>query len=451
MTNNKNNTIALFSSHYLFRDPRYHLFAQSYQKAGYKVLCVNLMAPISDKDKQSEFYKNFNCISFYDSNADSTIASNQLSSSSLKKLKSVAINISNSFIKKIKSFLITYCLNMFLYKKILKLNLFIKETFLRPVYIYITHKKLLKIISSSKFKTLINNVDMSHGCEFFFGAFIAYYTNKNFNIPYILDAKEHHRHMVPEFSNWTRGFIKKHEKVLFQNAFIIPCVTKPIIECYQKIYPNMTDKFFYMPNTQKLSIAKNTPNRVNTQKIKLIVLANYLPFVRGIEYIISVWNKLDPNNAELDLYLSNLNSVTQKYLLELAAPSLGKSLFIQPPVKEDDINYTISKYDIGIIPYLPNATVNHLYCGPNKFGQYLKSGLAILSSDTVNIPNQIAENNLGWVYPTNLGISAAADTIYQVLSSLDSIKIAQRHALEYYSTSYNWENYCAHYLEKLSL
>ena len=56
-----------------------------------------------------------------------------------------------------------------------------------------------------------------------------------------------------------------------------------------------------------------------------------------------------------------------------------------PPVKEDDINHTVAQYDIGIVPYLPQVTLNHPYCCPNKFGQYLAAGMAIMSSDTENI------------------------------------------------------------------
>lgn len=463
-------SIALISSQYLFRDPRYLMYAKSYQKAGFEVTCISLFANITESQKQTELYRSFNCVSLADENTGASsketknpsLTSRTKQSDVPKKLStSTLLTPSNNKTRLTISSKIT----LSIYSLFIKTNILLKEQLLRPLYIYYLHRKALKAINSKKFQELISDIEYLHGCEFFFGAVAAGYAAKYYNKKFIFDAKEHHRHMVPEFSRITIDFIKKHEKPLFQQAEIIPCVSEPIIDCYKNLYPDFADKFLYMPNCQILDrdiikkqssllslqkyhddshIADYSPILINStskyekRKIKLIVLATYLPFVRGTEYLIQLWEKLDPSNAELHFYLSNLNSIAKKYLTHLCPNTLNKNLYIRPPVKEDEINSTIEQYDIGIIPYLPNATINHLYCCPNKFGQYLRAGLAIMSSDTINIPNQIAKYNIGYVYPTN-NIHNAVNIFKKALDDYDLLIEKRKKSLNHYQNNYNWD------------
>lgn len=436
----QNKTIALISSQYLFRDPRYLLFAKSYKKIGFNVICISLLATITADQKNTELYKNFKCISLIQDCPNTN--SNNYNHSNSKNTSIINKNIFSS----IKKYLFSK-ISLGLYNKIIKSILILKEELVRPLYIHYLHRKTKQAVNSNKFKQLMDNIDTIHGCEFLFGAIAACYAAKKYNKQLIIDAKEHHRYMVPEFSRFTFSFIKKHEKIVFEQANQIPCVSEPIIECYKELYPDFAHKFIYMPNCQELdsnSFDATHSNieklSTNTNKVKFIVLATYLPFVRGIEYLIQVWDKLSPKNAELYIYLSNLNSISKNYLLKQCPNTLNKSLFLMDPVKEDDINSTIAKYDVGIIPYLPNETINHLYCCPNKFGQYLKNGLAIMSSDTINIPNQIKKHNIGFIYPTD-DLSAAIDIFKKSILDKDYLLNVRMNSFNYYKNIYNWDYY----------
>ena len=73
--------IALISSQYLFlRSSLYLLFAQAYKKAGYDVVCINLLTDITHTQQQSQLFKNFKCYTIlgklHDTETPSTLNTN---------------------------------------------------------------------------------------------------------------------------------------------------------------------------------------------------------------------------------------------------------------------------------------------------------------------------------------------------------------------------------------
>jgi glycosyltransferase involved in cell wall biosynthesis len=235
---------------------------------------------------------------------------------------------------------------------------------------------------------------------------------------------------------------------LYEKSIVLPCVSKGILNYYAKKFKNIKHKLVYMPNSQSIMNYYNMLDNPSFDqffshselKIKFVMLSGFFPVIRGIEYLIQVWENLNSKNATLDLYLSGLTTEAYSQLILLAPKTFNKSLFIKQPVSEDDILLTLCKYDVGIIPYLPKITLNHDYCSPNKFGQYLKSGLAVMSSDTKNISKIIHDNNLGFVYSTsdmNQAVKVFTNAIAQK-NQLLKIKINSK---EYFIREYNWENY----------
>jgi glycosyltransferase involved in cell wall biosynthesis len=74
----------------------------------------------------------------------------------------------------------------------------------------------------------------------------------------------------------------------------------------------------------------------------------------------------------------------------------GKVVFHES-VKSSEVVDTISKFDIGIVTYIPD-NLNNYYCSPNKLYEYIQAGLGIVSIDLPEPHDVIKECNNGFLF-----------------------------------------------------
>lgn len=107
-----------------------------------------------------------------------------------------------------------------------------------------------------------------------------------------------------------------------------------------------------------------------------------------------------------------------------------------PAVRPDQMVKTLSFYDVGILPYKYPYPYSH--ASPNKFGEYVGAGLAILANDQPFITEQVSKYSLGhifdWKTPNEFlaSVRSLSDPV-----NLDEINENVRTAFE---TSLNWES-----------
>jgi glycosyltransferase involved in cell wall biosynthesis len=73
------------------------------------------------------------------------------------------------------------------------------------------------------------------------------------------------------------------------------------------------------------------------------------------------------------------------------------NIHFQPVVAQDEIIKYTSSADIGLCYILKDFSLSYRYSLPNKFNEYMHSGIPLLTSDTLEYLSQIVkEEKCGW-------------------------------------------------------
>lgn len=201
-----------------------------------------------------------------------------------------------------------------------------------------------------------------------------------------------------------REYFIKQFKGIFWNIFIKP--NNSYILAYFK---KNVDKFLTVSNGLKVEYLKNEnidcevymslpekfefKSEIKDQYSKIKLVHHGIGIgVRKIENMIYLMDNLDSDKYELDLYLVNKNNRYFKFLKDLA--SIRKNVNILEPVKFNEINKMLSKYDIGLIHFEP-ITFNLEFSLPNKFFEFIQSGLCLAFSPSPDMKYIIDEYKVG--------------------------------------------------------
>jgi glycosyltransferase involved in cell wall biosynthesis len=170
---------------------------------------------------------------------------------------------------------------------------------------------------------------------------------------------------------------------------------------------------------------RNTPRKV-------LYHGMYLPH-RGLEQLITAAQYLDKGA----LVLRGLGP--QEPALRKLAADLGLAGKVQfmPPVPVDDLVGTAAECDIGINPFLP-AHKNMQYCLPNKFFEYMAGGLAVVSSDLIELRGMTRRHELG-VLLDSVEPRRMAGALSALLADPARLDAYRRNAYEAARTEYHWE------------
>lgn len=166
-------------------------------------------------------------------------------------------------------------------------------------------------------------------------------------------------------------------------------------------------------------------------KRRFLYLGAFAPG-RGLEALVRAWAAA-PSPPGV-LFLRGPESETRAACRDLAA-SLGVldvSVFFPPAVSEDRLVECASQADVGIIPYEP-VNINNRLCCPNKLGQYLQAGLAILTNDLPYVREIVARAGCGAAYD-----SRDPDSFARAVEALD-LEPMQENACRFARESYCWE------------
>jgi glycosyltransferase involved in cell wall biosynthesis len=157
---------------------------------------------------------------------------------------------------------------------------------------------------------------------------------------------------------------------------------------------------------------------------------------RGIEALIEIWNVLSSKRAHLVLR----GPCDRQYLLslkKLAGDNWNKTIFYKLPVKESELIEYAKDADVGLIPY-PPTTLCQQFCSPNKLGQYMQAGCAILASNTEYVSEVIADAKAGLVYEYN-SHDDLKDKIEYLINNPDTLRSYQFNAENYAEKYFNWD------------
>lgn len=266
------------------------------------------------------------------------------------------------------------------------------------------------------------------------------FCKKKYGSLLIYDAHEIYWDSVNGSPKSFKILVRWYENILMRFVDIFITVSPPILNLYLQNYPYLKGRAFSVPNAAKyenLLENKKLDKKQVAEKKKIIFLyQGVIDRDRGIEELLQAWREENVQNAEL--IIRGPSTYEADVLEKMAGPLLNKTVFFPQPVDHDDLISAAQFADIGIISYPPYVSLNQKYCSPNKFGQYMQAGLAIMSSNTEFIGSKVKEYKNGLVYdPRN--IDDIRKVIRNFVSDKRLLNECKKHSLHYARYSFNWE------------
>jgi len=129
------------------------------------------------------------------------------------------------------------------------------------------------------------------------------------------------------------------------------------------------------------NIPKLNKDKINLKlsgPIKLLYSGIYTE-LRGLEQIVESMKYV---SDYFQLHLLGHGNLETRLLEIIKEKNIEGKVIFHNPVPYNQVVNEISKYDVGIVTYLP-TNLNNYYCSPNKLYEYIQAGLGILS---INLP-----------------------------------------------------------------
>ncbi|MCC5664228.1 glycosyltransferase [Nostoc sp. CHAB 5784] len=181
----------------------------------------------------------------------------------------------------------------------------------------------------------------------------------------------------------------------------------------------------YLPPASILN-RKNSPRVITYQ-------GAYFQY-RGLEEVIAAAASVE--GAIFQFRGIGSHEATLKKIVQDA--KLSEKVQFLPAVKVDQLVETGSECDIGLSPFI-SVCFNTKYCLPNKFFEYMMAGLALCSSDLIEMRYLTEKLHNGVLFDSKQP-EALSNVLNELLASPD--KLDEMRQQSYYAAvdEYNWEN-----------
>jgi glycosyltransferase involved in cell wall biosynthesis len=108
-----------------------------------------------------------------------------------------------------------------------------------------------------------------------------------------------------------------------------------------------------------------------------------------------------------------------------------------PPVPVQELIGHAAACDVGLNPFVP-VCANTACALPNKFFEYMAAGLALASTDLVEMRNLTHRHRLGVLFPA-AEPNAIAGSLRELLADEAGLEACRRNAHEAARAEYHWE------------
>lgn len=192
------------------------------------------------------------------------------------------------------------------------------------------------------------------------------------------------------------------ERRFIHKARNVVVVCDPIRDWYRETY-----------GLENLHVVRNVPERLAVtispvpegsfrerfsipETAKVFIYQGLISIGRGIEELIDVFSRLEPNKAHI-VFMGYAEGYFQTIIN--AAISANTNIHFQQAVPRDKIVSYSAGADVGVF-VVPEVPLNDRYALPNKFFEWVHAGLPVLLSDNLEYLSGIAEEGkIGWSCP----------------------------------------------------
>lgn len=228
------------------------------------------------------------------------------------------------------------------------------------------------------------------------------------------------------------------EKQMIQYADVVMSVSKAELVWSKRHYG------FHAPAIPVLNCSesgldiKNSYHKNNVGKKIRIYYHGMCDHSRGLFELITALKQF----AEFVLVLRCLPSdVLTQIKQKISDEQLDKKVFFVEPVGAEEIPEMANKDgDIGFAFCKTEDCLNWQFALQNKFIEYIKGGLPVITSATEEQGRIVIENDIGWVLDEN-NVDGIVKTLKLVLKDRDRITDMSRRSLLVAEKLFNWKKY----------
>lgn len=189
--------------------------------------------------------------------------------------------------------------------------------------------------------------------------------------------------------------IQKLQNLISKHIDYFISLNSDILTYQLEKLPALKNKSYIIPN---IPLKKNLTFKPIQERIKFVIIGMESKRLNlAMSSILEQWKDF-ANNSKLELHC---------YLMQNSSLALQKSskynninyknVFFHDPLSNYILNEKIKEYDIGVCPYF-NDEIMKFAC-PNKIGEYIHAGLAIMTSEyTIWYNKEISKMNCGFSF-----------------------------------------------------
>jgi len=262
--------------------------------------------------------------------------------------------------------------------------------------------------------------------------------------PVVFDA-----HEMPLFERpvselgLSRRWLRKLLEILL--AYIVPRCAGVIT-----VSPPIVDELRSWYGVAEVTLVRNVPEYRTVAKsdrlrqhlglkpdVRIALYQGYLQPNRGLDRLIRAATFLDPDRVIV--IMGKNRKTTQTQLEELiASEGVADRVKILPPVPYAELLDWTASADIGLNVASPDYSLNVRYFLPNKFFEYLMSGLPVLTSPLQAMVEIINKYDVGQVLPS-LAPADIGAAINKMLADPADLERKRANALEASKKEFYWE------------
>lgn len=257
---------------------------------------------------------------------------------------------------------------------------------------------------------------------------------RQLGIPLVYDAHEVYPEQLPEHmrtDRWHR-FYTALEEILAPQSDGRLTVCDAIGDYFARRYG--APGFVTLRNVPSLRLQPPREQVLapRTGRRRLIYHGAYAPY-RGLEEIIRAASLL----KGADIVFRGIGAHEQVLRALVEEAGLQDRIAFSPPLAVDELVGAASVCDIGLNPFV-DVCLNTHFALPNKFFEYMMAGLALASSDLVEMRRLTAELGVGVLFPS-LAPEAIAEVLDALLSRPAELDAMRERAWTAARTQFNWE------------
>jgi glycosyltransferase involved in cell wall biosynthesis len=221
------------------------------------------------------------------------------------------------------------------------------------------------------------------------------------------------------------------EKILIKWVDKTIVVSPSIQEFYKNKYPF---KNVYLLRNIPQKIMSSFRNQVFNKKFSIelddiiFIYQGILNYGRGVEFLCQTFQNVSKKKHIVFMGYGPLEAYVKSYSTN------NINIHFMPAVKPSEIAHYTSGADIGIC-LIENVSLSYYFSLPNKFFEYIHSGLPVISSNFPDMKELVCEYNVGWVVDIN------REKILELINDIEVKHINEkRQNTSIMQDILNWEN-----------